>query len=68
MFFIDVDLTGDPDDPHTAAPGPGAHLAAAWQVSGWGLGTSGDGCPGEELSHLRDRSGAVWDEALIIAC
>lgn len=67
MFFINVDLTGDPDDLHTAAQGPGVHLAVAWQVSGQGLETSGDGCPCEELSHLRDRRSAVWDEALIIA-
>lgn len=67
MLFINVGLTGDPDDLHAAAQGPGVHLAVAWQVSGQGLGTSGDGCPCEELSHLQDRRGAVWDEALIIA-
>jgi hypothetical protein len=45
MFFINVDLAGDPDELHSAAQGAGVHLAVAWQVSGQGLGTSGDGCP-----------------------
>lgn len=43
MFFINVDLTGDTDNLHTAAQGPGVHLAVAWQVSGQGLETSDDG-------------------------
>lgn len=68
MFFINVDLAGDPDDLHSAAQGAGVHLAVAWQVSGQGLGTSGDGCPCEGLSHLWDRRGAVWEEAWMIAC
>lgn len=33
MFFINVDLAGDPDELHSAAQGAGVHLAVAWQGS-----------------------------------